>query len=129
MCNEESKPVSVVFLLVLVLFGILAAVAIFKTPMVSHIAFTNHAKESHATHVNAIDYCFNNGNKSNWFLQTNGRYAQYCTDDNDKYAFWRISSCEGNQRVVITQFKQELRRLSKYIVAKNMQDASPPPCQ
>jgi hypothetical protein len=82
---------------------------------VLNIVFTRHSQTSHAEAVSEIDNCFNGGGTlSATFKMANGRYSQYCSDGG-KNNFWRIFECSGAEREVVTQFKQEVRQLLKYI--------------
>ena len=130
MTDVQERPNSLVILLLAVLALAFAMAGISQAlgkGLIFEFRLTNHAKTSHVEQVSDIENCFNNGNKSNWFLQPNGRHAQHCTDDSG-YAYWRISSCAGQERVVITQFKQTLKKLTRYIVNQGMVEGEPPPC-
>ena len=116
---------NVIWLLVLLVF----AFAILALAW-SEVSFTDHAMTSHATQISDINHCFNGGGvRSPWYRIKNGRYAQYCTEYGGKYNYFRIFSCDGADRIVVTQFKQALRKLQNYL--RNHEAipmASPPPC-
>lgn len=87
--------------------------------------FTKHAKTSHDYAIPEIDKCFNgNGTIGPSFMMDNGRYAQYCFNGG-KNNFWRIFECKGGDRLVITQFKQNVRRLANYIKNHKMEVTEP----
>lgn len=96
------------------------------------MVYTDHATSSHAIHIDQIDSCFEGpGHISQWFLQKNGRWLQFCQDGNGKYNFYRVYECEGNTLVVVTQFKQAVRKLARYLSNRTMgiDPAGGPPCQ
>lgn len=91
------------------------------------ITFTDHSQVSHAEQVPDITNCFNgSGMKSGWYIGPDGRYAQYCIQGDNLY--WRISECDGANRIVVTQFKQALRKLTNYLTNKRYVESSSPPC-
>ena len=80
-----------------------------------NIRFTDHARTSHVEQVSTIDKCFNGGGRlSGIFKMNNGRWSEFC-DDGSKNNHWRIYECVGDERVVVTQFKQAVRKLKNYI--------------
>ena len=108
--RRSNVGLSIPFLCVIFMFII---VGVWKTSVLS-ISFTGHAKTSHVEQVNEIDNCFNNGNVSNTFKMANGRWGQYCENGETSNA-WRIYECVKGEKVVVTQFKQRVRKLANYI--------------
>ena len=91
------------------------------------ITFTDHSRASHPEQASKIDSCFEGGGlPSPIFKMSNGRFSQFCNDNNDKTVYWRIYECDGTERIVVTQFKQAIRRIQNYIRNHNMVPESPP---
>ena len=113
-------PISLLFLLVFV-----AILGSWQSGLLQ-ITFTEHAKTSHPEQASKIDNCFEGGGvPSSIFRTSNGRFSQFCNDGTDNN-YWRIYECEGTERVVVTQFKQGVRRLENYIRNHGMVPESPP---
>ena len=120
----EARNVSMFPLLGLIF--VLAIVGSWKMN-IFQLSFTKHAKTSHAAHVTKIENCFDagNGSLSPIFRTSQGRWSQYCFDGSVNQ--WRIYECtEEGERLVITQFRQGVKRLKNYIRNHGMVEASIP---
>ena len=112
-----SLPLFVLFL------GLLSLVWMSQ---VLNITFTDHSRISHPEQVSKIDNCFEgSGVASPIFKTSNGRFSQFCNDGGQNN-YWRIYECEGTERIVVTQFKQGIRRLENYIFNHKMVPEEPP---
>ena len=94
------------------------------------LVYTEHSKTSHSSHVPSIENCFRGGGKlSGWYVGPDGRYAQHCYDGG-RHRYWRIAECQGKEMVIITQFKQGVNKLFRYIRNKEFVEmADRPPCR
>lgn len=109
-CISGGSSVSPFFFLIILVVILTAGWTVFNATI-----FTEHARTSHVDDVSDIDQCFSGrGTLSSVFKMTNGRYSQYC-NDGGRNNYWRIYECSNNNRIVISQFKQSLRQLKKYI--------------
>lgn len=112
-------PMMLIALVAAVMFGCFVADI--------NLEFTSHSRTSHSTQVTKIDKCFNNpSNTSSFFVQSDGRYLQYCTN-NGRESYWRVYECtKDGALLVITQFSQKFRintdRITKYIQSKRLQN-------
>lgn len=96
---------------------------------VAPIMYTDHAQTSHAEQLPDIDNCFKgNGTIGNWLRGANGRYMQVCSDGGPNN-YMRVYECQGGELVVITQFKQAIKKLSNYLLNGGYEYTPPPPCQ
>lgn len=120
--TNTGLPISLLFLLVLA-----ATLGSWQSGLLQ-MRFTNHSRTSHPEQVSKIDSCFEGaGLPSPIFRMSNGRFSQFCNDGNEQdNNYWRIYECEGTERVVVTQFKQGIRRLENYIRNHGMVPESPP---
>lgn len=120
--------------------GILAAVGMFICVLVlvavmgsfknDATLFSDHSQTSHPEQVPDINRCFTDPNStlSTFYQMDNGRWAQHCFNQNinGKNFFWRVFDCDASgNRIVVTQFKQALRQLEKYIRNKGMTPGAP----
>lgn len=119
----STIPITIILILAALFFWLVAV-----APNVSLITFTHHARTSHAEAFNEINNCFDGGgNLSPWFLMGK-RYAQFC-NDGGRNNFWRITTCENGEMLVVTQFKQALRKLGNYLTNKGAVIVDGPPCR
>lgn len=104
----------------LVIAFIFAVISLVWVMVNLNISFTRHARTSHPEAVNSIENCFNGGGTlSPTYKLDNGRWGQFC-NDGGKNNYWRIFECHKGDTLVITQFKQGVRRLANYIRNHNM---------
>ena len=102
---------------------------VFASLGVMAVTMSDHAMTSHPTQISHIENCFNGGgNISNWFTGRNGRFLQFC-NDGGKNNYFRVSECDGLERVIVTQFKQAIRKLPKYLKNGPYIPTDPPPCE
>ena len=108
------------------LIFIFVIVGAWKTGMFN-IAFTSHAINSHMSDISQIDNCFKGSGKLSSIFQTsNGRWSQYC-NDGGKNNYWRIYDCnQYGERIVVTQFKQGVRKLKNYLFNHQMIEGQMP---
>ena len=92
------------------------------------VIFTDHAKTSHTSAISEIDKCFGNPLNEIPSLGTIygpftggdfGRWIEFCSDGGPNN-FFRVFECDGEDKIVITQFKQAINRLVNYMTNKNM---------
>ena len=120
--KASSMPLIPIFLIVLVV--VVAMGAMMSTPK---LKFTSHSRTSHEEQITRIEDCFKDPDRvSSFFLMGNGRYSQYCEGENNNH--WRIMECENGDLVVVTQFKQALRKLANYITNHQMEPVPVPQC-
>ena len=118
--TSSSVPGLVIFVLFL---GLLSFV---WSTTVLNITFTDHSRISHPEQVSKIDNCFEGGGVSSSIFRTSGgRFSQFCNDGGQNN-YWRIYECDGSERVVVTQFKQGVKRLENYIFNHKMIPEEPP---
>lgn len=135
--EERSGLGCSAFIQIAMVVVIIIAMGLVYSMAKSKTVYTSHAKTSHSSEVSSIENCFNGGGiRSVWFIQKNGRYAQYCKDDSGG-AYWRIMECEdtakGRIRKIISQFKQNISgagrdpqdRIDNYKANNGMVEASP----
>lgn len=93
------------------------------------LVFTEHSETSHAEQISAINSCYNTPTNqfSGWLQGTNGRWLQFCFDGG-KYNYFRVYECSNGELVVVTQFKQALRKLSRYLTNGGYLPSDAPPC-
>lgn len=101
-----------------ILFIVMASVA--STNVLKAVIFTEHAKTSHPRAISEIINCFDgNGTIFGPFTGDNGRWVEFCNDGGPNN-FFRVFQCSGEDKIIITQFKQAINRLTNYMINKNM---------
>ena len=126
--TNSSEVILMIFVLFLGLLSLVWMSTIEKEVIskISNINFTDHSRISHSEQVSKIDNCFEGGGvPSAIFRTSNGRFSQFCNDGSQNN-YWRIYECEGTERIVVTQFKQGIRRLANYILNHEMVPEEPP---
>lgn len=124
--ETEQRTVPVIPLVMLLLIVVVGASSVMAMAS-GTLSFTDHARSSHSGQVARIEKCFNDSsNLSNFYQQPNGRYIQYCTNNN-RESYWRVYECaKDGAMLVITQFTQRFRlntdRILKYIRSQKLVD-------
>lgn len=107
----------------LILFILLAAVAAGAFMSLQKVKFTTHARTSHGEQISEIKRCFDNPKSTiQSYVMSNGRYSQHCSNGG-KNGYWRVLECRSTgELLVVTQFKQAIRKVTNYITNHGMQE-------